>query len=241
MAEPSSTGIGYFSRSVLVYSFRSEECSVLSCLSLSLCVRAPCPFVPLPGVRERSVLPTKGVRSFRMIVRVVLPSTLDAGRHVSVYVGASVGVSSRRSFEAWKRAKMSVFVLHSSRLHFSCRGCRHPLHYSPEWVVTLETNPSTPPCLVLLFFSVSARPVGARAGPQLKTTVYENKTRPGRLGVGVGFGGDAVRYGTLRKVCVCYTSDLQTSSIFTVDYYKGVAKSAADAGAHMIGIKVMRL
>lgn len=40
------------------------------------------------------------------------------------------------------------------------------------------------------------------------------------------------------KVCVCYTSDLQTSSIFTVDYYKGVAKSAAEAGAHMIGIKV---
>lgn len=42
----------------------------------------------------------------------------------------------------------------------------------------------------------------------------------------------------MEKVCVCYTSDLQTSSIFTVDYYKGVAKSAADAGAHMIGIKV---
>ncbi len=41
-----------------------------------------------------------------------------------------------------------------------------------------------------------------------------------------------------QKVCVCYTSDLQTSPIFTVDYYKGVAKSAAEAGAHMIGIKV---
>lgn len=37
---------------------------------------------------------------------------------------------------------------------------------------------------------------------------------------------------------MCYTSDLQTSPIFTVDYYKGVAKSAAEAGAHMIGIKV---
>lgn len=37
---------------------------------------------------------------------------------------------------------------------------------------------------------------------------------------------------------MCYTSDLQTSSIFTVDYYKGVAKQAAEAGAHMIGIKV---
>ena len=37
---------------------------------------------------------------------------------------------------------------------------------------------------------------------------------------------------------MCYTSDLQTSSIFTVEYYKGVAKSAAEAGAHMIGIKV---
>lgn len=41
-----------------------------------------------------------------------------------------------------------------------------------------------------------------------------------------------------KQVCVCYTSDLQTSPIFTVDYYKGVAKSAAEAGAHMIGIKV---
>lgn len=41
-----------------------------------------------------------------------------------------------------------------------------------------------------------------------------------------------------QQVCVCYTSDLQTSPIFTVDYYKGVAKSAAEAGAHMIGIKV---
>ncbi|CAM9750893.1 unnamed protein product [Pylaiella littoralis] len=45
--------------------------------------------------------------------------------------------------------------------------------------------------------------------------------------------------GKVAEVCVCYTSDLQTSSIFTVDYYKGVAKSAADAGAHMIGIKDM--
>lgn len=44
-----------------------------------------------------------------------------------------------------------------------------------------------------------------------------------------------------RQVCVCYTSDLQTSSIFTVDYYKGVAKRAAEAGAHMIGIKVRLL
>lgn len=41
-----------------------------------------------------------------------------------------------------------------------------------------------------------------------------------------------------KQVCVCYTSDLKTSPIFTVDYYKGVAKSAAEAGAHMIGIKV---
>lgn len=40
------------------------------------------------------------------------------------------------------------------------------------------------------------------------------------------------------KVCVCYTADLLTSSIFTVDYYKGVVKSAVEAGAHMIGIKV---
>ena len=40
---------------------------------------------------------------------------------------------------------------------------------------------------------------------------------------------------------MCYTSDLQTSPIFTVDYYKGVAKSAAEAGAHMIGIKVSEL
>ncbi|CAB1101718.1 unnamed protein product [Ectocarpus sp. CCAP 1310/34] len=31
----------------------------------------------------------------------------------------------------------------------------------------------------------------------------------------------------------------ETSPIFTVDYYKGVAKSAAEAGAHMIGIKDM--
>ena len=45
-------------------------------------------------------------------------------------------------------------------------------------------------------------------------------------------------YLSCTQVCVCYTSDLQTSKIFTVDYYKGVAKSAAEAGAHMIGIKV---
>ncbi|CAM9310439.1 unnamed protein product [Ectocarpus sp. 6 AP-2014] len=51
---------------------------------------------------------------------------------------------------------------------------------------------------------------------------------------------EAVRKaGKVAEVCVCYTSDLQTSSIFTVDYYKGVAKSAAEAGAHMIGIKDM--
>lgn len=37
---------------------------------------------------------------------------------------------------------------------------------------------------------------------------------------------------------MCYTSDLLTSPIFTVEYYKDVVKSAVEAGAHMIGIKV---
>lgn len=45
--------------------------------------------------------------------------------------------------------------------------------------------------------------------------------------------------GKVAEVCVCYTSDLLTSEIYNIEYYKGVCKAAVDAGAHMIGIKDM--
>lgn len=51
---------------------------------------------------------------------------------------------------------------------------------------------------------------------------------------------DAVRaVGKVAEVCLCYTGNLLQSSIYTVDYYKNLAKEAADAGAHIIGIKDM--
>lgn len=43
----------------------------------------------------------------------------------------------------------------------------------------------------------------------------------------------------IAEVCLCYTGDLLTSSIYTVDYYQALAKEAAEAGAHIIGIKDM--
>jgi len=51
---------------------------------------------------------------------------------------------------------------------------------------------------------------------------------------------DAVRaVNKVAEVCLCYTGDVLTSSIYNLDYYKSVAKEAAEAGAHIIGIKDM--
>ena len=51
---------------------------------------------------------------------------------------------------------------------------------------------------------------------------------------------DAVRaVGKVAEVCLCYTGDALTSSIYNLDYYRSVAKEAAEAGAHIIGIKDM--
>jgi len=51
---------------------------------------------------------------------------------------------------------------------------------------------------------------------------------------------DAVRsVNKVAEVCLCYTGNVLTSSIYNLDYYKSVAKEAAEAGAHIIGIKDM--
>jgi pyruvate carboxylase len=41
------------------------------------------------------------------------------------------------------------------------------------------------------------------------------------------------------EVCICYTSDLTTSDIYTLEYYKSVTRAIVDAGAHIIAIKDM--
>lgn len=51
---------------------------------------------------------------------------------------------------------------------------------------------------------------------------------------------DAVRANNkVAEVCLCYTGEVLTSKIYNLEYYKSVAKAAADAGAHIIGIKDM--
>lgn len=51
---------------------------------------------------------------------------------------------------------------------------------------------------------------------------------------------DAVRAASkVAEVCLCYTGNIMTSSIYNADYYRVVAKEAAEAGAHIIGIKDM--
>ena len=51
---------------------------------------------------------------------------------------------------------------------------------------------------------------------------------------------DAVRaVNKVAEVCICYTGDVLTSKIYNLEYYKMVAKEAAEAGAHIIGIKDM--
>ena len=51
---------------------------------------------------------------------------------------------------------------------------------------------------------------------------------------------DAVRAANkVAEVCICYTGNVLTSPIYNLEYYKSVAKAAADAGAHIIGIKDM--
>lgn len=51
---------------------------------------------------------------------------------------------------------------------------------------------------------------------------------------------DAVRAaGKIAEVCLCYTGNLLTSTVYDVDYYKGVVRQAIEAGAHMIAIKDM--
>ena len=51
---------------------------------------------------------------------------------------------------------------------------------------------------------------------------------------------DAVRaVNKVAEVCLCYSGDVLTSEIYNLEYYKSVAKEAAAAGAHIIGIKDM--
>ena len=45
--------------------------------------------------------------------------------------------------------------------------------------------------------------------------------------------------GKIAEVCICYTSDLLTSSIYDVNYYRDLAKACVDAGAHILGVKDM--
>ena len=45
--------------------------------------------------------------------------------------------------------------------------------------------------------------------------------------------------GKVAEVCLCYTGDILSSPIYNAEYYKSVAKEAAEAGAHIIGIKDM--
>mmetsp|Transcript_8675 Transcript_8675/g.13352 ORF Transcript_8675/g.13352 Transcript_8675/m.13352 type:complete len:1007 (-) Transcript_8675:1066-4086(-) len=51
---------------------------------------------------------------------------------------------------------------------------------------------------------------------------------------------DAVRKtGKVAECCVCYTSDITTSSVYNAEYYTNLAKELCDAGAHTIAIKDM--
>jgi pyruvate carboxylase len=51
---------------------------------------------------------------------------------------------------------------------------------------------------------------------------------------------DAVRANNkVAEVCLCYTGNVLTSPIYNLAYYAAVAKEAAEAGAHIIGLKDM--
>ena len=51
---------------------------------------------------------------------------------------------------------------------------------------------------------------------------------------------DAVRKANkVAEVCICYTGDISTSTIYNVDYYRDLVRQIVGAGAHMIGIKDM--
>ena len=41
------------------------------------------------------------------------------------------------------------------------------------------------------------------------------------------------------EVCVCYTSDVMKSEIYTLEYYQNVVRAAVEAGAHIIAVKDM--
>lgn len=48
-----------------------------------------------------------------------------------------------------------------------------------------------------------------------------------------------VQSGKVAEVCICYTGNVLTSAIYTVDYYVDLAKKIKSAGAHILGIKDM--
>ena len=51
---------------------------------------------------------------------------------------------------------------------------------------------------------------------------------------------DAVlKSGKVAEVCVCYTGNVLTSSIYTVEYYASLAKDIKATGAHILGVKDM--
>jgi pyruvate carboxylase len=41
------------------------------------------------------------------------------------------------------------------------------------------------------------------------------------------------------EVCICYTGNVLTSSIYTLEYYKNLALEIKETGAHIIGLKDM--
>ncbi len=48
-----------------------------------------------------------------------------------------------------------------------------------------------------------------------------------------------LKVGKVAEVCVCYTGNILTSSIYNADYYQSVAYEVCKTGAHIIAIKDM--
>ena len=48
-----------------------------------------------------------------------------------------------------------------------------------------------------------------------------------------------IECGKVAEVCICYAGNLLTSSIYNVDYYRGLVKEIVAAGAHILCIKDM--
>ncbi|GAB5034711.1 pyruvate carboxylase [Nannochloropsis oceanica] len=159
-------------------------------------------------------------------------------RTVDIVEGAKIAnqvLSSAFSFECWGGATYDVCYrfLHEDPWE-RLEGIRKALPHSLLQMLVRGANAvgytSYPDNVVEEFIALAAK-----KGIDL-FRIFDCFNDVGQMKVSI----DAVRKaGKIAEVCICYTGDVLTSTIYNVDYYRTLTQQCVAAGAHIIAIKDM--